>query len=104
MASRYAEVELTRQARSIADEILLDVEPPLDAALIIRERVQSSKRGPNWTATIGKMDAMRTARFMSAVSVLQRLHPQIDWSDVQTTYGGVRRIARYLREATSELR
>lgn len=92
-----------RSAVSVADEILLAVAPPADTAVILRERVHGYRRGPNWTVSIAKLDADRAGRFNRVVSALLRTHPQVDWSNVKSSFGGVRRVARYLPEAKGGL-
>ena len=90
-----------RTADSLLDEIVLNVAPPPNVAIILRERVNDFPDRPNWRATVARMPATQANRFSSVVSVFERSLPRVDWSAVETKYGGVRWIARTLADVTS---
>lgn len=89
-----------RTADSLLNEIVLSVAPPPSVAIILRERLNDFPDRPNWRATVARMPATQANRFSSVVSVLERSVPRVDWSTIDTKYGGVRWIARYLGDVT----
>ena len=86
-----------RTANELVNEIALDVRPPRGVAIVLTENPGSL---PNWVAAAGTMDPMRADKFAVKVAELRNTDPIVDWGPTSESAGEVRRVAKFLSEAT----
>jgi hypothetical protein len=88
------------KAKQLLETLLQHVKPPQGCPIVLRERAPNSEDDLNWVASAGNMASSGTALFMEKIAELRKAHPTIDWSDVDTNGGELRRIANYYSEIT----
>jgi hypothetical protein len=91
-----------RAAEATLKELVLHVSPPRGCAIVLTELKSSGPTDPNWVAACGIMKAQWLSRFNEKVVELRRTDPQVDWSDVQISVGGDRRVAHWLWEVEGQ--
>jgi hypothetical protein len=86
------------KAKQLLESLLHHVKPPQGCPIVVRERAPNGEDSQNWVATAGNMGPAETARFVQKITEFQKAHPTIDWADVDTNAGELRRIANYYSE------
>jgi hypothetical protein len=92
-----------KHAGAMLREIILHVRPPVGCATVLLEWEPKRPNDPNWTASVGIMDADRLRRFNEKVVELRKTDRIIDWSEVQVRLGSQRRVALWLSEVEGDL-
>ena len=88
-----------KTAEELLAELIVDVRPPKDCPIKLKEWPANELTLQNWIAIRGDLVGSDRDRYDEKVAQLRRTSPQVDWSNVQLREG-TRRVILYVQQNT----